>query len=131
MSAQVFRRCRHVITENDRVVRAASALAGGDVATFGELMAASHASLRDDYEVSCAELDAMVSIVSSLDGVFGARMTGGGFGGCVVALVAAAAATNELQQTIQQRYAAQTGRHPDVWICTAGDGVAAWNTVRV
>ncbi len=131
MPAHVFRRCRHVITENDRVTRAVSAFAGGDVSTVGALMAASHASLRDDYEVSCAELDAMVSIVSSLAGVFGARMTGGGFGGCVVALVAAPAATDAFQQTIQERYTAQTGLRPDVWICSAGDGVAVWNTVRV
>src|SRR5262249_40096653 len=77
----VFRRCRHVITENDRVMRAASALTADDLSTVGGLMAASHSSLRDDYEVSCAELDAMVATVSSLDGVFGARMTGGRFGG--------------------------------------------------
>ena len=84
--AHVWRRCRHVIAENDRVVRAAAAVKAGDFPRFGALMAASHASLRDDYEVSCPELDIMAAIVSSIDGVFGARMTGGGFGGCVVAL---------------------------------------------
>jgi len=131
MSPQVFRRCRHVITENDRVVRAAAALAGGDVATFGALMTASHASLRDDYEVSCAELDAMVSIVSSLDGVFGARMTGGGFGGCVVALVDGAAVTETFQQTVRERYASQTGVSPDVWVCTAGGGATSVPLVSV
>jgi len=124
LSPQVFRRCRHVITENDRVVRAAAALAATDCTAVGALMAASHTSLRDDYEVSCAELDAMASIVSSLEGVFGARMTGGGFGGCVVALVDAGAATEQFQQTIQERYFAQTGQRPDVWVCTAGNGVA-------
>ena len=126
---RVWRRCRHVMTENDRVVRAAAALASDDCAVVGALMAASHASLRDDYEVSCAELDAMVSIVSSLDGVFGARMTGGGFGGSVVALVDASAATERFQHTIRERYASQTGLRPDVWVCAAGDGAAAWSAV--
>jgi galactokinase len=125
VSDRVWRRCRHVITENERVVRAAAALAATDYAAVGALMAASHASLRDDYEVSCAELDAMVSIVSSLDGVFGARMTGGGFGGCVVALVDAAAATGAFERTIQERYAAHTGTRPEVWVCTAADGATS------
>jgi galactokinase len=123
VSPQVWRRCRHVISENDRVGRAAAALAAGDFPQVGGLMAASHASLRDDYEVSCPELDIMVAIVSALDGVFGARMTGGGFGGCVVALTDAAIANDRLQETIQQRYQANTGLRPDVWVCAAGDGV--------
>ena len=120
---QVWRRCRHVITENDRVVSAAAALRQGDDAVFGALMAASHASLRDDYEVSCPELDVMTAIVSDLGGVFGARMTGGGFGGCAVALVDAAAADDRFRETIQGRYQANTGIRPDVWVCAAGSGV--------
>jgi galactokinase len=123
VSAQVWRRCRHVIVENDRVLRAAAALAAGDFSAFGALMAASHASLRDDYEVSCPELDIMTAIVSGLDGVFGARMTGGGFGGCVVALTDASIANERLKETIQARYEANTGLRPDVWVCAAGDGV--------
>jgi len=123
LPAHVWRRCHHVITENDRVVRAAVALNRGDDAAFGALMAASHASLRDDYEVSCPELDVMTAIVSDLDGVFGARMTGGGFGGCAVALVDAAAADDRFRETIQDRYQASTGIRPDVWICAAGSGV--------
>jgi galactokinase len=119
----VWRRCRHVITENDRVIVAATALRQSDDAAFGALMAASHASLRDDYEVSCPELDVMTAIVSDLDGVFGARMTGGGFGGCAVALVDAAAADDRFRETIQDRYQANTGIRPDVWICAAGSGV--------
>jgi galactokinase len=119
----VWRRCRHVITENDRVVLAAAALRQGDDSAFGALMAASHASLRDDYEVSCPELDVMTAIVSDLDGVFGARMTGGGFGGCAVALVDTAAADDRFRETIQQRYQASTGIRPDVWICSPGSGV--------
>jgi len=119
----VWRRCRHVVTENARVVRAADALSRNDFAAFGALMAASHASLRDDYEVSCPELDVMADLVSDLDRVFGARMTGGGFGGCVVALVDADAADGRFRDTIQERYHARTGLRPDVWICSAGDGV--------
>jgi galactokinase len=122
--AHVWRRCRHVIAENDRVVRAAAAVKAGDFSRFGALMAASHASLRDDYEVSCPELDIMAGIVSSLDGVFGARMTGGGFGGSVVALTEASLANEQLKDTIRKRYQANTGLRPDVWVCAAGDGVA-------
>ncbi len=131
LSPRIYARCHHVITENDRVGRAAAAIAQRDYFEFGALMAASHASLRDDYEVSCAELDVMVDAVSSLDGVFGARMTGGGFGGCVVALVDAGRATGELRESIRERYEANTGRRPDMWITSAGDGVSAWSPARV
>jgi galactokinase len=120
-----------VITENDRVVRAAAALGRDDFAEFGALMAASHASLRDDYEVSCAELDVMVENVSSLDGVFGARMTGGGFGGCVVALVDASLANDDMARRIRERYERRTGLRSEVWIRAAGDGVSAWSPARV
>jgi galactokinase len=112
------------------VTRAAAALDGRRFAEIGALMAASHASLRDDYEVSCPELDVMTDIVSDLDGVFGARMTGGGFGGCVVALVDARSATDAVRQTIAGRYEAHTGRAPDVWVTAAGDGASAWSSVR-
>jgi galactokinase len=123
VTAQVWRRCRHVITENDRVVRAAAALTRSDYVAFGALMGASHASLRDDYEVSCPELDCMAGIAADVDGVFGARLTGGGFGGCAIALVDASAADARLRETIQQRYFASTGIRADVWICGAGSGV--------
>ena len=131
LSQRIYARCHHVITENDRVGRAAAAIERGDFCECGALMAASHASLRDDYEVSCDELDVMVDSVTALDGVFGARMTGGGFGGCVVALVEASRATGELCDTIRDRYESSTGRRPDVWIATAGDGVSMWSPVRV
>jgi galactokinase len=123
VTPQVRRRCRHVITETERVVRAAAALRRNDYAGFGALMAASHASLRDDYEVSCPELDRMAGIASDLEGVFGARMTGGGFGGCAIALVDARAADSRFRETIRERYQASTGIRADVWICGAGDGV--------
>jgi galactokinase len=86
MPAEVAARARHVVSENQRTQAAAQALRSGDLTQFGRLMNASHASLRDDYQVSCAELDLLVEIVGKLPGVLGARMTGGGFGGCVVAL---------------------------------------------
>ncbi|MFQ5805424.1 MAG: galactokinase [Phycisphaerae bacterium] len=79
-------RARHVVSENERTLAAAEALRGGNLAEFGRLMSESHRSLRDDYAVSCRELDELVRIVSSVEGVLGARMTGGGFGGCIVAL---------------------------------------------
>ncbi|CAM9244473.1 unnamed protein product [Hapterophycus canaliculatus] len=83
----VFRRARHVVTENDRTVAAAQALKKGDYTAVGRLMVESHRSLREDYEVSCSELDALVELAMEVDGVFGSRMTGGGFGGCTVTLV--------------------------------------------
>lgn len=84
----VVRRARHVVTENARVLEARTALDRGDLTGFGSLMYVSHRSLRDDFEVSCAELDALVEIARGIDGVYGSRMTGGGFGGCTVSLVA-------------------------------------------
>ena len=117
----VFRRCRHVTTENDRVRAAANALSQGDLKTFGKLMYQSHESLRDDYEVSCRELDVMVELAGVIHGVFGARMTGGGFGGCTVNLIAAEA-VDEFTRTIKAGYAEATGRDPEVYVCTAADG---------
>jgi len=88
LDATLVRRLRHVVTENARVGRAVDALRAGDVPGLGRLMKASHASLRDDFEVSCEELDAIVSIAATVEGIYGARLTGGGFGGCVIALAA-------------------------------------------
>lgn len=117
----VYRRCRHVVNENQRVLDAAHALRRGDLAGFGELMYASHASLRDDYEVSCDELNVMVDIASRLKGVYGARMTGGGFGGCTINLVAAEA-VSEFEPQIVSQYKEATGLTPDIYICSAADG---------
>jgi galactokinase len=83
----VRKRCRHVISEDERTLKAVQALRENDLPQFGSLMNASHDSLRDDYQVSCQELDTMVDIARSMPGVLGARMTGGGFGGCTVNLV--------------------------------------------
>ncbi|MEE3095396.1 MAG: galactokinase [Pseudomonadota bacterium] len=87
LSEIVFQRCRHVITENARVLDASAALAAGDLTEFGRLMTASHNSLRDDFEVSCDELDCLVDIANGTEGVLGSRMTGAGFGGCTVTLI--------------------------------------------
>jgi galactokinase len=87
LSAIVFRRCRHVITENARVLDASAALSADELVQFGRLMTASHNSLRDDFEVSCDELDCLVDIANGTEGVLGSRMTGAGFGGCTVTLI--------------------------------------------
>ncbi len=117
----VFRRCRHVVTENGRTLSAAEALREGDVARVGVLMAASHASLRADYDVSTRELDVMVEAAMGADGTIGARMTGGGFGGCTVNLVRADAAPAFARQ-VAERYEARTGRAPEIYTCTASEG---------
>jgi galactokinase len=116
-----YRRCHHVIGENARVLEAAEALKDGDLERFGVLMYASHASLRDDYEVSCRELDLMVELARKCSGVFGARMTGGGFGGCTVNLVDADA-VEEFKATVARGYNGATGLHPEIYVCTAADG---------
>ena len=126
MPDRVVRRCRHVIGENSRVEEAARALVDGDFTRFGALLGQSHGSLRDDYEVSCTELDAMVRIAAGVDGIYGARMTGGGFGGCAIALAEADAAAGAAQR-IARDYERETGVRPDVWICAAGPGVGIWN----
>lgn len=122
---RVYRRCRHVITENERVRRAAAALAAADAEQFGELMYQSHASLREDYEVSCKELDLLVALASGMPGVFGARMTGGGFGGCTVNLVSADS-TADFQSRITQAYLQETGITPMVYICQPAQGAGEW-----
>ena len=111
-----------MITENDRVPRAAAALREGDIGLLGELMGESHRSLRDDYQVSCPELDLMVDLASKQAGVYGSRMTGGGFGGCTVNLVDRAS-TTEFKRRIGLEYHAATGRHPDIFVCDTSQGV--------
>ena len=87
MDPVIYQRCRHVITENERVLKSVAALKAGDLKCFGQLLNQSHDSLRDDYEVSCAEVDLLVSLARKVEGVLGARITGGGFGGCTVNLI--------------------------------------------
>ncbi len=117
----VRRRCRHVVTENARTLQAAEALAAGQLDEMGRLMAESHRSLRDDYEVSAPELDLMVEIASSVEGTIGARMTGGGFGGSTVNLVRRDA-LEEFRRTITERYGSGTGIEPGIYISEVGAG---------
>lgn len=117
----VFKRCRHITSENDRVRAAAKALPQSELKTFGKLMYESHESLRDDFEVSCRELDVMVDLARRIDGVFGARMTGGGFGGCTVNLISSDT-VDEFTHAIKTGYAEATGRDPEVYVCSAADG---------
>ena len=126
LDAVVYRRCRHVISENARVLSAGDALEQGDLKRFGELMAASHRSLRDDYEVSCKELDLMVELAQSVAGVYGARMTGGGFGGCTVNLVADTR-VEEFKDRVSQEYEQITSLRPEIYICTAANGAEEVN----
>ncbi|MCS6849083.1 MAG: galactokinase [Anaerolineae bacterium] len=123
----IARRAAHVIYENQRVLDAVAALRANDVAMFGRLMNQSHDSLRDWYEVSSKELDAVVEIARGVPGVYGARMTGAGFGGCAIALVDDAQA-GALAQAIACDYPRRTGREPKVYACVASDG-ASWSTL--
>ena len=117
----VRRRVRHVVTENERTVEAAEALRAGDLEQVGRLMALSHRSLRDDYEVSCRELDVLVETAESVEGVVGARMTGGGFGGCTVNLVRHAA-LEEFRAAVA-RGASRAGQpSPTVYAVETSDG---------
>ena len=117
----VLRRCRHVVGENERTLKAASALAFGNLAEMGMLMSQSHQSLKDDYQVSCHELDVLVESAMSLPGVLGARMTGGGFGGCTISLVAEAA-VGSFMQKVAQEYEATTQITPEIFVTHATDG---------
>src|ERR1700678_545412 len=118
----VQRRCRHVIKENARVLEAAAALELGDLQAFGKLMLESHRSLRDDFEVSSDELDRMVELAEKVDGVYGTRMTGGGFGGCTIALVQALR-VDEFRRLVSGGYERSTGSRPEIYVCSAADGV--------
>jgi galactokinase len=117
----IRRRCRHVVTENARTLLAAEALSANDLQEMGQLMFLSHESLRDDFEASCAEVDLLVEIAKSVKGVIGARMTGGGFGGCTVNLVCRNA-LDEFRQVVSREYEKATNIEPTVYFSEAGDG---------
>jgi galactokinase len=123
----IYRRARHVISEIDRTRRAADAIRGGRWNEVGKLMYASHASLRDDYEVSCEELDLLVDLARQIGpagGVIGSRMTGGGFGGCTVSLVRTEAA-NHIEKTLHDQYQAKTGIEPTLFTSRPAQGARA------
>jgi galactokinase len=115
------RRARHVVTENQRTTAAADAMVAGDARRLGRLMFESHESLRDDFEVTVPELDVLVDCARTLDGVYGARMTGGGFGGCVVCLVAKDAAL-DVSDALREAFVQAFARDPDVFEAIASDG---------
>jgi galactokinase len=124
MSAASFKRCRHIITENARVLEAREALVQGDMARFGALMVEAHASFRDDFAASCEEVDMLVVIATQQAECYGARITGGGFGGCTVNVVRAEAA-EEFVARLRREYAAKTGIEADCFVCTPSDGAIA------
>ena len=126
LNPTVYSRCRHVVTENGRTQEAMRALLSKNAGAFGRLMRESHRSLRDDYEVSCKELDLMVEIASAQPGVIGARMTGGGFGGCTVNLVESSA-VRAFKQNVAAKYHAQTGLQPEIYVSPAAGGVQQVN----
>lgn len=118
------KRCGYVIKENDRVLESIQALADDDLIRFGVLMNESHIGLRDEYEVSCRELDAMVEIAWNTEGVIGSRMTGAGFGGCTVTLVTEDA-VSRLVERIKREYPQRTGLQPEVYVFSAEDGASS------
>ena len=123
LAPTIRRRARHVITENDRTVSAAEALEAHDLKAIGNLMVASHASLRDDFEVSCPELNLLVEIALGVKGVYGARLTGAGFGGSMVTLVQPETVA-DLTDAIAERYGPVSGRQATIYVCKASEGVS-------
>jgi galactokinase len=125
-SGAVWRRCRHVVTEMGRVGEAATAIGTGDLVRAGALMQQAHASLRDDYEVSSPEIEAMFEAAAGLPGWYGARMTGGGFGGCTVNLVAADSA-QAFCARLADAYEQKTNITPEIFATTACDGLSTYS----
>lgn len=121
MPENVLRRVRHIVTENDRTVAAADALERDDMKTLGRLLYEAHASYRDDFEASCPEADILVELASKQAGCIGARLTGGGFGGCTVNLVEAAHA-RRFAQNLREGYKQATGIDADIYLCHASAG---------
>jgi galactokinase len=115
LPARLARRARHVITEDERVLEAVAALEAGDLARLGELFYASHASMRDDFEVSTPEIDLLVDLARADPDIYGARLTGGGFGGAVV-MLANRGQGRAAAERLAQSYAAQSGQQPTVLV---------------
>ena len=117
----VRKRAKHAVYENQRTIEAVKALKRNDVESFGKLMNESHISLRDDYEVSCPEIDVLVEIAWATEGVIGSRITGGGFGGCTVSIVKNDA-VDDLKRRVEKEYPKKTGLDAEVYIVDIGDG---------
>ena len=124
MPANVLKRCRHVVTENARVLAAADAFRVSNLTHFGELMRQAHISLRDDFEASCKEIDILVDLAGKQPGCFGARLTGGGFGGCTVNLVAASH-VEAFTEAMRAGYREATGITPEIYTSRASGGAHA------
>ncbi len=125
----IYKRAKHVVEECHRVIQAAESLNEGDVKTFGKYMLAGHASLRDLYEVSIPELDTLVSLASEIEGCYGARLSGAGFGGCTVSLVNIDQA-NQFIKSLKEGYQQSTGIKADIYLCHASQGVVVkWHTI--
>ncbi len=128
-SENVFRRVKHVITENNRVLNTVRALEAGNIDVVGKNLYASHASLRDDFEVSCKELDTLVEILSEIDGVSGARLTGAGFGGCLIALVRKDS-VKTVERAMRKKYHPKSlpeGENAEIWTINISDGARSFN----
>jgi galactokinase len=123
MSPEAFKRCRHVITDSQRVVDGLALLRAGDVVAFGKLLNDAHRSYRDDFEASCAECDILAAVGQAQPGCYGSRLTGGGFGGCVVSVVEADA-SEAFVAAIKAEYLAQTGIAAEVYVCSTADGAS-------
>jgi galactokinase len=123
ISREAYLRCRHIITENARVEQAAAALEARDLSRLGRLMAEAHASYRDDFAASCPEADLLVELASQQPGIIGARLTGGGFGGCTVNLVASREAEG-FRQAMHQAYLERTGIDAQMYLCQAAAGAS-------
>lgn len=119
----VFRRARHVVSENERTLAAVAAMQSGDAVGLGELMNGSHTSLRDDFEVTNTALNVMVEIAQGVPGCYGARMTGAGFGGCAVALVEASTA-DDFARRVTDSYSTRMNLMPTVYVTTAAEGAS-------
>lgn len=115
------KRAKHAVYENQRAIKAVAALKADDIETFGKLMNASHVSLRDDYEVSCKEIDILVDLAWEIDGVVGSRITGGGFGGCTVSIVKNDA-VDHFVATIDAEYEKAVGHKAEIYVVDIGDG---------
>jgi galactokinase len=125
LNATVFRRAHHVISENERTLRAAQALSASDMQLMGQLMAQSHSSMRDDFEITTPDIDRLVLLLQEAIGPKGgARMTGGGFGGCVVALLPQTQVTH-VQALLNAHYQTPDGTAPRQWVCSPSTGVVA------
>ncbi len=127
LSPIVLKRCRHIISENQRVLDAVEAFKNGNWKRVKVLFRESHESLRDDFEVSCPELDALVELAQNHPLPIGSRMTGGGFGGCTVHLVPESQGTGDFISSVSNGYEKRFGRPPESYVFQASDGAKFLN----